>query len=75
MGVTPNLDQRGRVLRITAGAVVEAPGLFLLVLRFVGILSGDWPWFVGAILVALGWMLILEGLLGWCAVRALGPRE
>jgi hypothetical protein len=48
--------------------------LLLLVLRWQGVLSGDWPWFAGAGLVAGGLFMVIEGILGWCAVRACGPK-
>lgn len=67
-----NIDQRGRTLRIVAGALVEGPGLFLLTMRYANVLAGDWPWFVGAAMVVGGLFMIIEGALGWCAVRALG---
>ncbi len=63
------------MLRIVGGAVVEGPGLLLLVLRYVGVIQGEWPWFVGGFLVALGWFMIAQGILGWCVIRALGARE
>ena len=75
MGLQCNLDQRGRSLRIVVGALMEGPGLLLLYLRFVGVLQGEWPWFVGGFLVTLGWFVIAQGLMGWCAIRALGARE
>ena len=55
-----------------AGALLEGPGWLLLVLRYVDIASGQWPWFVGAALVLLGTFLMVEGVIGWCIVRALG---
>jgi hypothetical protein len=72
MALTPNIDQRGRTLRLIAGAMIEGPGWIILVLRFVGIISGEWPWFVGGLLVVIGLFLLLEGALGWCALKALG---
>ncbi len=60
------------MMRIIAGALIEAPGWMLLVLRYVDVLSGEWPWIVGGAAVLLGMFLILEGALGWCVVRALG---
>ncbi len=67
-----NLTQREKQIRIIVGALVEGPGWLILVLRFVNILSGDAPWFVGGILVAAGLFLVLEGALGWSAARAMG---
>ena len=72
MALTCNIDQRGRTSRIMIGAMIEAPGVVLLVLRYTGVLSGDWPWFVGAAAVIGGVFMIFEGAIGWCAVRAMG---
>lgn len=59
-------------MRIIAGAMLEGPGWLILALRFAGVLAGDWPWFVGGLLVVLGTFLVIEGVLGWCIVRAMG---
>lgn len=72
MALSCNINQQGRTLRIVAGAMLEGPGFVLLALRFTGVLAGDWPWFVGAAAVAGGSFMIIEGALGWCAIRALG---
>ncbi len=72
MAVSCNINRQGRTLRIVAGAMLEGPGFVLLVLRFTGVLTGDWPWFVGAAAVVGGSFMIIEGALGWCAIRALG---
>lgn len=60
------------MIRLVAGAMLEAPGWGLLLLRFADVISGEWPWFVGGAAVVAGMFLMLEGALGWCAVRALG---
>ncbi len=72
MPISCNIDPRGRTTRIVAGALLEGPGWLLLVLRFVDLLSGDWPWFVGGAAVLGGTILMLEGAFGWCVVRAAG---
>lgn len=72
--MTANIDARGRQARIIAGALVEAPGLMLVALRLIGMLEGNWPWFVGVPLILLGQVLILAGVLGWCAIRACGVK-
>lgn len=72
MAIQCNINQRGRMLRLIAGVLIEGPGWIVLALRFTDFLSGDWPWFVGGGAVFLGMFLILEGALGWCVVRALG---
>ncbi len=72
MPITCNIDQRGRTLRILAGALLEGPGWILLVLRYIDLISGDWPWFVGGALVIGGTFMLIEGAIGWCVVRAMG---
>ncbi len=72
MPLTCNIDQRGRTMRIVIGAMIEGPGWLLLVLKFLGKIEGDWPWFVGAAAILGGMFMIVEGALGWCAVRAMG---
>ncbi|MFM7807044.1 MAG: hypothetical protein ACKPEA_03830 [Planctomycetota bacterium] len=69
-----NIDQRGRKTRIIAGALIEAPGLFLVAMRFTGMVDGTWPWIVGVSLILAGQFMVLEGVLGWCAVRACGVK-
>ncbi|NDG64826.1 MAG: hypothetical protein EBY29_15390 [Planctomycetes bacterium] len=72
MAINCNIDQRGRTLRIIMGAMIEAPGWVLLVFKFLGKIEGDWPWVVGAAAILGGMFMIIEGALGWCAVRAMG---
>jgi len=69
-----NIDQRGRKARILAGALIEAPGLFLVVMRLTGMVDGTWPWIVGVSLILAGQFMVLEGVLGWCALRACGVK-
>ena len=67
-----NINQQGRTARIIMGAAIES----------LGIAAGIW-WFMGGPAwliwpaigcVAGGWFAILEGILGWCAMRAMGFR-
>lgn len=37
-----------------------------------GKIEGDWPWVVGAAAILGGMFMVVEGALGWCAVRAMG---
>ncbi len=69
-----NIDQRGRRARIVAGALIEAPGLVLVAMRFLGAVDGSWPWILGVSLIVAGQFMILEGALGWCALRACGMK-
>jgi len=69
-----NIDQRGRKARIVAGALIEAPGLFLVAMRLTEVVDGTWPWIVGVSLILAGQFMVLEGVLGWCALRACGVK-
>ncbi|GDY06339.1 hypothetical protein LBMAG51_11260 [Phycisphaerae bacterium] len=59
-------------MRIVIGAMIEGLGWLLLVLKFFGKIEGDWPWFFGAAAILGGMFMVVEGALGWCAVRAMG---
>ncbi len=59
-------------MRLIVGAMIEVPGWLLLALKFWGKIKGDWPWFVGAAAILGGMFMMVEGALGWCAVRAMG---
>lgn len=67
-----NIAQQGKIARIIAGGVLESSGWLLLVLCFVDIIQGTWALWLGGALVAIGLAVILMGILGWCALRALG---
>jgi len=69
-----NIDQRGRKARIVSGVLLEAPGLFLVTMRLTGVVDGTWPWIVGVSLILAGQFMVLEGVLGWCALRACGVK-
>ncbi|MGH8104043.1 MAG: YgaP family membrane protein [bacterium] len=58
-----NIDKRGRAFRAVVGAVLIALA-FILPLGIVGRVL----FFVG------GLFGVFEGLVGWCAVRAMGIR-
>ncbi|MCE9619769.1 MAG: hypothetical protein K8R92_07650 [Planctomycetes bacterium] len=67
-----NIDQKGRTARIIAGALVELLGIAAVVWWFTnGPAWLIWP-AIGCILG--GWFVMIEGMLGWCAIRALGFR-
>ncbi len=61
-------------MRVLAGALLEAPGLGLVVMRMVGQLSGTWPYVAGIVLLVLGQALIVAGILGRCPLRAVGMK-
>jgi len=72
--VRRNIDETGRKARMIAGALIEAPGLFLVAMRFTGTVDGTWPWIVGVSLILAGQVMLLEGVFGWCALRACGVK-
>jgi hypothetical protein len=68
---TCNIDQRGKMVRIAGGAVLETIGLLLGVLWFLDILP-SWTIYPAAGTWIAGMFVIFEGVVGWCAVRAMG---
>lgn len=71
MGLTCNIDRRGRRLRGALGG--------LLLLGSLGLAVGAWLTgrhaalgLPSGVLMVLGLFGIFEGLNGWCAVRAMG---
>ena len=71
--VTCNIDRRGRKVRLVAGAILEANGLILGVLWYLGMVPPEMIW-PAAGLWAGGMFMIIEGAIGWCALRALGVK-
>ena len=70
MKFTCNIDPRGRKARLITGLVVDLLGVVLAV---TGALTGNTTMLlVGVVLSLVGSFMILEGLLGWCVLRALG---
>lgn len=69
-----NIDQKGRAVRVILGGVIEGAGLLLLVLAAVGQIEGTWPWIVGISAAIGGGIMVVEGAVGWCFVRAMGIR-
>lgn len=88
MAFTCNIDRRGRAVRTIAGAVTLLVGVALLLAALLvpggGEVEGAAPQefavrdaalVVGGIAACCGGAFMLfEGLVGWCAVRALGFR-
>ena len=67
-----NIDRKGRTARIIFGAICDGIGSLLIVLAVVG--SGPF-WILliaGIMLMAAGLFSIVEGMIGWCATRAMG---
>lgn len=67
-----NIDQRGRQARVVTGLLVDFVGVGLLVAGLVR----DSPalWMAGAGLMTAGSLIVLEGVKGWCVLRALGVK-
>ena len=59
---TPNIDNRGRLIRGIAGGVLLVGGL--IAVFFI--------WWLGLILLAFAAFVIFEALRGWCGLRACG---
>lgn len=70
---TCNIERRGRHLRIAVGTVLESAGLLLGVLWFLD-QTPDWTIWPAVALWVSGTFVILEGMLGWCAIRAMGMK-
>ena len=72
MGFRQNIERTGRVLRIGAGLVLVGSCVAGLMIAIPG---ATWPWRVFQIaLILTGAFAILEGAIGWCALRAMGIR-
>lgn len=61
-------------MRLFIGGLVEGAGLLLVVFAAQGMIEGLWPWVVGGAAALGGVIMILEGTLGWCVVRAMGVK-
>lgn len=71
--VTCNIDQRGKKVRLVIGAMLEATGLGLGVLWYLGMVPPETVW-LSAGLWSVGMFMVLEGIFGWCALRAMGVK-
>ncbi len=71
MGLTCNINGKGRALRATLGGVAIVVGAGLIT---AGLLRGEPVAFgvPGAICIAGGLFGLFEAFNGWCAVRAMG---
>ena len=67
-----NIDRRGRRVRLLIGAVVEIAGFGLLAWWFLG--GPPWMIWPSVACIITGDFAMLEGALGWCAIRAMGFR-
>lgn len=73
MGLTCNIDRRGRAVRAVGGAVALALSAFGGALVWLADL-GLWGWAATATIAAFGVLGLFEAANGWCAVRAMGFR-
>ena len=67
-----NIDRRGRTVRMFVGAGVEITGFALLAAWYLG--GAPWLVWLAAACIVGGNFAIIEGALGWCAIRAMGFR-
>jgi hypothetical protein len=65
-----NIDQRGRLARLVTGLVTDTAGVGLIVWGVIADRTGLVV--TGGLLSAAGTFMVFEGVVGWCAARALG---
>lgn len=70
MKVTCNIDQSGRRVRLVAGIVVDTFGTGLIIAGLI--YSMKVLVMLGVIASLSGTFMIVEGAIGWCALRAMG---
>jgi len=70
MALTCNINSKGRMLRLIAGFFIFFGGTILFVTNIPGTGTG-WRLFQ-IFLTLLGVFIMFEGVMGWCAVRAMG---
>lgn len=70
MPPTCNIDQKGRTVRLLAGFFIFFGGTLLFVTAMPGDTLG-WRLFQ-LFVTALGVFIMFEGVMGWCALRAMG---
>lgn len=68
-----NIDAKGKAVRLLAGAAFEGVGLLVGVFWYFDTLPA-WAIYPAIGMVAGGLFMMLEGLSGWCAIRAMGIR-
>lgn len=70
MPMTCNIDQFGRVVRFITGMILFFAGTLMFMTAVPGGTAG-WRIFQVAIFL-VGIFMMFEGIMGWCALRALG---
>jgi hypothetical protein len=67
-----NIDQRGRLVRFFLGFFLFFLGSILFVAAIPGTGAG-WRTFQTGVMI-FGVFVMTEGVMGWCALRAMGKR-
>ncbi|MFM7259122.1 MAG: hypothetical protein ACKO3W_00820 [bacterium] len=73
MAFACNIDQSGRKIRFFIGIFLETIGILLGVLWYLG-WTPSWTIWPAVAIWFSALFVIIEALLGWCAVRAMGFR-
>ena len=68
-----NIDRRGRIIRQIYGAALMAVAIVLL-LTWARSSESVVPWIVTIAILLGGAFAFIEGLIGWCVIRAMGFR-
>lgn len=73
-GLACNIDRRGRRARALAGAALVLIASVMIVLSALGVgpFRGVGASVIAGLVLATGCFCLFEGLVGWCAVRAMG---
>jgi hypothetical protein len=66
-----NINRRGRGLRIVSGAIFVVGAIVFPLAEWP---PAWWGWVIAAVLLLIGIFHIVEGAIGWCAMRAMGFR-
>jgi predicted lysophospholipase L1 biosynthesis ABC-type transport system permease subunit len=72
MALMRNIGSGGRWIRALAGVLCLLAAFFLLL--WVWPDTAAWHWLVAAGLLLAGVFQIIEGAIGWCALRAMGRK-
>ena len=71
--MTCNINSRERILRIVLGFILFFLGTIMFVTNYPGYTTG-WRVFQ-LFFTLLGFFIMLEGTMGWCAIKALLARR
>ena len=74
LGLSCNIDRRGRAVRAFLGAALVAGGVIAFVAAARSESGGAALWFIGAGTTLGGVFCLFEAVNGWCALRAVGMR-